>query len=930
MAGAGQQTLMLPGTREGPLLMIMDGHAMVHRAYHAIAARQNLTTSSGEDTTAVLGFSNTFLRAIEQLRPTHCIMAFDAPGPTFRHERYAEYKAHRPATPPELRHQFQRIRQLMAAFNVPLLEAPGFEADDVLGTLARQAEEQEVQAVILTGDTDTLQLVSPYVRVLLFYSIQEQRVYDERAVLERFGGLTPSQQPDFKAIKGDSSDNVPGVPGVGEKTAIKLLGDYGSLEGIYEHLEEVTPPRAKKSFTENKDLVFESRFLTTINREAPVELDMEKSRFWNYDRRDVVDLMRELEFLNVIPRVPQGQVVAQPGDEAGPNGASRTEATAQDYRRVDTEDGLTELVEALWESGGFAFDTETTSLNAMKARLVGLSFSTTPGLAWYVPVGHQEGKQLPLEEALSKLRPLLEDPEMPKTGHNLNYDVMVLANHGVKVQGIYFDTMMASHILGRKAIGLKNLAVDVLNREMTPISALIGTGKKQTTFDYVSIDDAVPYACADADFAVRLRDIFEGSLKEQGFWELFEKVEMPLVDVLVTMQRNGITLDAGVLQEMAQDLMEQIGGLEQRIYNNVGHRFTINSPQQLSEVLFGQLGLPKTKRTKTGYSTDANSLDWLRAAHPVVEEVLDYRQVTKLKSTYVDSLPALADPETHRIHTSYNQSGSATGRISSNDPNLQNIPVRTELGRQVRRAFVAPRYNGDQWWLLSADYSQIELRVLAHLSKDPSLVDAFLNGEDIHTTTASMMFEVPMEEVTADHRRIAKVLNFGVIYGLSPYGISQQTGFSPEEGRHFIETYFAKYPGIQEYIEETKAAVNRDGYVETMLGRRRYIPEIESSSVNVRQAGERMAINMPVQGTAADIMKLAMIRVHRRLEGSGLKSRMLLQVHDELMFEAPEGELEEMKGMALEEMPAALEGFADMIVPLKVDVKSGYTWGNME
>lgn len=928
MVGTGQQQLSLPEGRNGPLLIIMDGHAMVHRAYHAIAARQNLTTSSGEDTTAVLGFSNTFLRSIEQLRPTHCIMAFDAHGPTFRHERYLEYKAHRPATPPELRHQFDRVKQLMAAFNVPVLEASGYEADDVLGTLAGQAESSGIESIILTGDTDTLQLVSPYVKVLLFYSVQEQKLFDEQAVLDRFGGLTPSQQPDFKAIKGDSSDNIPGVPGVGEKTAIKLLSEFGTLEGVYDNLDDVTPPRAKKAFSENRDLVFESRFLTTISREAPVELNMDQCRFWDYDRSDVVNLMRDLEFLNVIPRVPEGRLTVS--DTKGvPDRTKSNRVTSGDYRLVDTEESLKAMVEALWESGRFSFDTETTDLNAMKARLVGLSFSITPGSAWYVPVGHREGKQVSIEHAISELRPLMEDPKVLKTGHNLNYDVMVLANHQVNVQGIYFDTMMAAHILGRKGIGLKNLAVDVLNQEMTPISALIGSGKQAKTFDRVSIEEAIPYACADADFTLRLQGIFEESLREQGFWDLFQKVEMPLVDVLVTMQRHGITLDIKVLLDMADQLKERIGQLREQIFKNVGHEFTLNSPQQLGDVLFNQLGLPKTRRTKTGYSTDANSLEGLRGAHPVVQEVLDYRQVAKLKSTYVDSLPALVNPDSDRIHTSYNQSGSATGRMSSNDPNLQNIPVRTELGRQVRRAFTAKKANQGQWSLLSADYSQIELRVLAHLSEDSSLVDAFLNGEDIHSSTASMMFEVPIEEVTSDHRRIAKVLNFGVIYGLSAYGISQQTEFSPEEGRHFIEAYFAKYPGIQEYIENTKTTVSKNGYVETLLGRRRYIPEIESSNVNVRQAGERMAINMPVQGTAADIMKLAMIRVHRRIEKSTLKSKMLLQVHDELMFEASNDELEDVQNIALEEMPNALQGFAEMVVPLKVDLKSGYNWGDM-
>ena len=925
METAQEMTLALPLTRDKPLLMIMDGHAMAHRAFHAISIRQSLTTRSGEDTTAVYGFSNTFLKAIDQLKPTHCIMAFDPPGPTFRHEMFPEYKAQRPATPLQLKHQFDRIRQLMTAFNVPLLEAPGFEADDVLGALARQAQEREIETVILTGDTDTLQLVSPFVRVLLFYSVQEQKVYDEAAVRARFGGLTPAVHPDFKAIKGDPSDNIPGVPGLGEKTAIKLLSRFGALEDVYERIDEVTPPRARNLLIANREQALASKTLATIRRDAPVELDMEASRFWNYDRADVVSLLRELEFTSVVPRVPQGSV-ASPGGAAA---SADAPDVAVDYRKVDSLEALEAMIEALHEAGAFAFDTETTSLDPMRARLVGLSFSPSAGRAWYVPVGHQQGHQLPLEEVLDKLRPLLEDPGLSKTGHNLNYDVTALGNYGVQVKGLNSDTMMAAHLLGVKAIGLKNLALDVLHHEMTPIKALIGSGRKQKSMDQVAMDDVVPYACADADFAGRLRPILEKDLRDNGFWDLYEKVEMPLVEVLVVMQRNGITLDGERLREMSLGLTRRIGELEAAIHQDVGHAFKINSPQQLSEVLFNEQGLPKTKRTKTGYSTDANSLEALKGSHPVIEKILDYRQVTKLKSTYVDSLPGLINPETGRIHTSYNQAGSATGRISSNDPNLQNIPVRSEMGRQVRKAFLSTRRNGSQWLLFSADYSQIELRVLAHLSQDQGLIEAFLREEDIHSATAAMMFDTPLDEVTDDHRRIAKVLNFGVIYGLSAFGISQQTEFSPDEGRRFIETYFAKYPGIQGYVSEIKERVRKTGYVETLLGRRRYIPEVEATNSVVRQAGQRMAVNMPVQGTAADIMKLAMIRVHRRLRDSGIEASMLLQVHDELVFEVAPGQVEALTAMVYEEMPNALEGYAQMVVPLRVDVKMGHNWGEM-
>ena len=640
----------------------------------------------------------------------------------------------------------------------------------------------------------------------------------------------------------------------------------------------------------------------------------------------MVNLLRELEFASVVARVPHAN--GEPG--SADSKAAKQEGPPVDYVCVNSQEALDQMIEALHESGQFAFDTETTNINPMASDLVGLSFSTTPGKAWYVPVGHQQGEQLPLEEVLAALKPLLEDPQMAKSGHNLNYDVTALGNYGIQVRGMACDTMMAAYLLGIKAIGLKNLALDILHYEMTPIKTLIGSGRKQISMDQVPIDDVVPYACADADYTGRLRPILEKRLRDNGFWGIFENMEMPLIEVLVRMQRNGITLDGGSLQEMSQDLGIKIAELETAIYEDVGHIFKINSPRQLGQVLFEEQGLPKTKRTKTGYSTDANSLEALKGAHPMIQKVLDYRQLTKLKSTYVDSLPALINPRTNRIHTSYNQAGSATGRISSNDPNLQNIPIRTELGRQVRKAFRASSMNGEPWLLFAADYSQIELRVLAHLSQDEALIEAFLKGEDIHTATASMMFEVPMDEVTSDHRRIAKVLNFGVIYGLSAFGISQQTEFSPDEGRKFIQTYFDKYPGIQGYLDGVKERVKALGYVETLLGHRRYIPEVQATNHVVRQAGERMAINMPVQGTAADIMKLAMIRVHRRLEDSHLQARMLLQVHDELVFETSEDQLENLTVIVHEEMPSALEGYAEMTVPLKVDTKAGHTWGDME
>ena len=906
-----------------PLLMIMDGHAMVHRSFRAISTQRHLTVNAtGEDVTGVYGFANVFLRALNEWNPTYCAIAFDMPAPTFRHKKFPEYKAQREATPEELRPQFGRVKQLMEAFGVAVFELEGWEADDVIGTLSAQAERMGIDSVILTGDRDTFQLISPRVRVDLASSIQDRKVYDEEALQERYSGLTAAQQTDFKALLGDTSDNIPGVPKVGEKTAIALLNDYQDLEGIYEHIEEVTRPSVKASLAEFKDRAFANRDLMTIDRESPVELDLEGAKFGDFDRNSVVQLMTELEFFTVIPRIPETEASQGTPDAA----ASPVQAPGEgaDYTVVQTKDQLEQMLAALYEAGSFSFDTETTGLDAVQAGLVGLSFSTSPSVAWYVPVGHQQGEQLPMEEILAAVRPLFESPDINKCAHNANYDMTILASHGIECQGVDFDTMVAAHLLSRGQLGLKNLALDVLGQEMTPITGLIGTGRKQISFDQVAIAQAAPYAAADADMTGRLRLAFEEPVVREGLSSLMTDMEMPLVPVLVTMQRHGIKLDSAALREMSEDLREQMFTTEEELYKSIGHTVNINSPQQLSDLLFNEIGLPKTKRTKTGYSTDANSLEGLKGLHPVVDQILDYRQVSKLKSTYVDALPDMVNPATGRVHTSYNQTGSATGRMSSSDPNLQNIPIRTEMGRQVRKAFVAD--GAPDWLLFSADYSQIELRVLAHISQDPGLLEAFQRGEDIHSSTASLMFDVPLNEVDADQRRIAKVLNFGVIYGLSAHGISQQTGFSREEGASFIEAYFNKYPGINDYLEEVKVKARADQYVETLLGRRRYLPDINSSNFNVRGGAERMAINMPIQGTAADIMKLAMIRVQNRLDDEGLRTKMLLQVHDELVFETPKEEMDALKDLVFDEMPAAM----NLDVTLKVDAKWGPTWGDME
>ena len=907
-----------------PLLLLMDGHAMVHRSFRAISTQRHLTISgTGEDVTGVYGFTNVFLRALNDWRPTHCAIAFDTPAPTFRHQQFPDYKAQREAAPPELRPQFDRAKQLMTAFGVPIFTLDGYEADDLIGTLSRQAAEQGINTVILTGDRDTFQLISPQVRVDLSYNIQDRKVYDEVELAARYGGLTAAQQPDFKSLLGDSSDNIPGVPRIGEKRAIGLLSDYQTLEGIYEHLDAVKPPSVRQSLSENKELAFANRLLTTIDRDAPVELSLTAARSNNFDRQQVVRLLTELEFHSIISRLPNP--IADADRPAVTPSSPDAETAPTDYITVQTEEQLDDMLAALRAAGGFAFDTETTAVNPMHADLVGLSFAVAPGQAWYLPLLHQEGPQLPLETTLAKVKALMESPDLEKCAHNANFDLMMLANYGIAPRNVNFDTMIAAHLLSKNNLGLKPLSLDMLGIEMTPIKDLIGSGKKQITFDQVPIPDAAPYAAADADMTVRLIPPLQSRVVAQpNLNSLMSDLEIPLTAVLVAMQRHGIKLDVGLLQEMSGDLRQQLQQAEQDLYDTIGHQVNLNSPQQLGDVLFNELGLPKTKRTKTGYSTDANALEGLKAFHPIINQILVYRQVAKLKSTYVDALPGMINPHTGRIHTNFNQVGSATGRMSSSDPNLQNIPIRTPVGRQIRKAFIAEP--APDWVLFSADYSQIELRVLAHLSQDPALLDAFRRGEDIHASTAALMNAVPINEVNSEQRRIAKVLNFGVIYGLSPHGISQQTGFSREDGARFITTYFNQYPGISGYLETVKQQTRETQYVETLLGRRRYVPDITASNFNSRSAAERMAINMPVQGTAADIMKLAMLRVHHRLQQEKLQARMLLQVHDELVFEVPRSEMDALQEVVFAEMPAAM----NLDVTLKVEAKWGETWGDME
>jgi DNA polymerase-1 len=907
-------------------LVLFDGNAIVHRAYHAFGATRYrpatpLTVSrTGEIVSAVYGFALMLLKVLTELKPTHYAVAFDKKGPTFRHDLFDKYKAQRPPMPDELVGQLARVHELVKAFNIPVFEIDKYEADDVLGTLSQQAGEKGIETVIVTGDADTMQLVSPHVKVLYpkaGRAFSDTALFDETAVKEKYG-VGPEHIADLKALTGDPSDNIPGVPGIGDKTAVKLINDFGSVDDIYKHLDEITPPKVREKLRDNEAAARRSKELATIVMQTPVSLDMDRCRVSGFDRQKAADFFREMEFFSLLSRLPgQESVAASPRVEVGP--------AQGEYGIISTPAALDDLAARLSSAGSFAYDTETTGLNPMTASLVGISLAIEEGKAFYVPVGHtllDEVSQLPLERVVARLKPVFEDASIPKIAHNAKYDMMVLAECGITVTGPGFDTMIAAHLLNEKSLGLKALAFSKLGVEMTPISDLIGTGAKQVPMSQVDIRKTADYSGADADMTFRLWRLLEKDLEKQGLTRLFTDVEMPLVPVLLLMERNGVAVDTAVLQDMSQRLGAQVAVLEGKIYEEAKHEFNINSPQQLGKVLFDEMQLPTTRRGKNKYSTEASVMEELRPVHPIAGYILEYRQLTKIKSTYIDTLPALVNPRTGRIHTSFNQTRTTTGRLSSSDPNMQNIPVRGELGGQVRQAFIAPPGSS----LLGADYSQIDLRALAHLSQDENLLKAFRHDADIHAATASLLFGVAPSEITTDQRRFAKTVNFGVIYGMSDYGLEQATEFSREEAGKFIRSYFEKYPGVRKYLDDTKEKARRDGYVETLLGRRRYIPDINSSNRQVREAAERMAINMPVQGTSADIIKVAMINLYQEMAKRRLQSKMLLQVHDELVFEAPDEEL----GIIREIVPDIMDSAVKLDVPLKVDTKVGKNWGEMK
>jgi DNA polymerase-1 len=897
------------GKGRKPLLLLFDGNALVHRAFHALPPLTQPRT--GELVNAVYGFASTLLKVFADFEPTHWAVAFDRPSPTFRHEMFEAYKAQRPAAPEELKSQIKKVHQLVEAFHIPVFEIDGFEADDVLGTLGKQADEEGIDTIIVTGDNDMLQAVLPRVKALApRRTFTDTVLYDEEAVEQKYG-IKPEQLPDLKALVGDVSDNIPGLPGVGPKTATKLMQHYGSLEGIYDHLNDITPGKLQDTLREYHTQAFRNKELSTIVKEVPIKLDLKTCQVSNYDRDEVVRLFQELEFINLLPRLPQiEEKTSQP--------------SAVKCHIVNTEAALDQLIGQVKTTQGLAIEVVTTGGKAMRADLIGITISPSRGQAFYIPLGHQglnQPPQLPLTQVTAKLKPILKNAGINTVVYNGKHVMEVLTGCGLNLEKLDFDPMLAAHLLGEKSLGLKALAFNKLGTELATPAELSGPVKKRSSLSLLDVNRVVNYLCASVDIVWSLRENLEAELHKQGLWQLFTEVEMALIPVLVAMESHGILLDTKLLREMSMEQGQELLRLEKEIYGSVGHQFNINSPQQLGKVLFGELGLPQSRRTKTGYSTEASVMEALRGTHPIIELILKYRQLSKLKSTYIDALPALINRKTGRVHTTFNQTGTATGRLSSAEPNLQNIPIRGEMGGKIRKTIIAP----PGAYLLSADYSQIDLRVLAHLSQDPGLIAAFAQDEDIHATTASKLFGIPADEVTSEMRRNAKTVNFGVVYGMSDYGLEQATNLNREEASQFIALYFEKYPRVKEYLEATKEQARKLGYVQTILGRRRFLPEINSSNRMIREAAERMAINAPVQGSSADIIKIAMINIHGEMQKRNLKSKMLLQIHDELLFEVPEREVEVMKTLVGELMSGAVE----LRVPVKIDIKLGRNWGEV-
>ena len=882
-------------------LYLIDGTAYIYRAYHAI---RGLTNSKGLPTNAAFGFTRILIKLIEDRSPEHVAMLFDAKGPTFRHKIYKDYKANRPPMPEDLSIQIPHIKEITKGFNIPIMEMQGFEADDLIGALGRMAEEAGFFVVMVTGDKDFVQLVTD--KAVIWDPMKEKTI-DIKAVRESFG-VEPGQMIDVMGLSGDTSDNIPGVPGIGPKTALTLIKTFGSMERLYEQLDKITKKKQHQNLVQYKEQAFLSKELVKINTRVPIEFNPHDFRFKEPDNARLSSLFKTLEFRQLQKDFPK-----------------KSDLSKKQYATVLDKDAFSDLVARLKTSDMFAVDTETTSKDPMKAKLVGLSFSVKSDEAFYIPLAHDYPDvpdQLALKTVLNLLKSVLENPDIKKIGQNIKYDWMVLKRHGINLAGVVFDTMLASYLINpsKRAHNLDQIALDFLDHKTITYQDVTGKGKKGVIFARVPLETAGPYSCEDADITLMAYHVLKPMLEDASLVQLLKKVEMPLMPVLMKMEMTGVCVDKKKLRDLSASFENQLKGLESRIYSIAGEEFNIRSSQQLGHILFEKLKLPVQKKTrkKTAYSTDVNVLTALADKHELPELILRYRTLAKLKSTYTDALLDLVHPETEKIHTSYNQTVTATGRLSSSDPNLQNIPIRTDQGMEIRRAFI-PRVG---WTLVSADYSQIELRILAHYADDEILIKAFKDDEDIHTRTATEVFQVFPSFITPELRRQAKVINFGIVYGMSPYGLSRELNISRKMAKTYIDNYFARYNGVKRFVDQTISSARDARKTSTLLGRIRHLPDINSTNKTVREFAERTAINTPIQGTAADLIKLAMIKVDAAFSERNLKAAMLLSVHDEIVFEVPPEELETVKKLIKEIM----EGVWDLKVPLKVNIASGHNW----
>lgn len=916
-------------------LFLIDAYALIYRSYYAFIKNPRIN-SKGVNTSAVFGFINTLEDVLKREQPTHIAVAFDPKGPTFRHEAFEQYKAQREETPEVIRQSVPVIKEVIQAYHIPILEVPYYEADDVIGTVAKQAAANGFEVYMMTPDKDYGQLVADHIYMYRPKFGGDYEVLGVSEVLEKYQLQSTEQVIDLLGLMGDTADNIPGCPGVGEKTAQKLLAEFGSIENLLANTDKLKGAQ-KKKVEENVEQIRFSKFLATIKTDVPITFDAELCKRVAPDEDRLVELYTELEFKTFINRLKGESSVAssskepkaavqydlfatEPVVESEVSSLADINTMPHSYYLADTAEKQIALCEQLLQEKSFAFDTETEGLDPLTAGLVGMSFAIREQEAWYVPVpaNREEATDIVL-----RLAPALQHPEIEKVGQNIKFDILALRKYGVRVKGPLFDTMLAHYLLNPELRhGMDYLAETYLKYKTVPIEDLIGPkGKKQASMRTVPIEQIKEYAAEDADVTLRLKHYFAPLLKQEGLESLFFEMEMPLIYVLAEMEATGVKLDTNALKQSSEVLSQQLSALEESIYDLAGQSFNINSTKQVGEILFDKLKLDeKAKKTKTGgYSTSEEVLEKIRGKHPIVDKLLEYRGIKKLLSTYIDALPALIHPETGKIHTSFNQAVTATGRLSSTNPNLQNIPVRDELGREIRKAFIA---DDDDCIFFSADYSQIELRLMAHLSNDPHMVEAFCSGADIHAATAAKIYGIPVEEVTSDMRRKAKTANFGIIYGISVFGLAERLSIPRAESKELIDGYFQTYPRIKEYMEESIRVAKEKGYVETLFKRKRFLPDINSHNAIVRGYAERNAINAPIQGSAADIIKLAMIRIHQRFEAEHLKSRMILQVHDELNFNVRKEEFDRVKEIVLDCMEHVLQ----LRVPLIADCGEGKNW----